>query len=96
MLQNTLRCFDRHKPYRERPLKVNVIDQPQPQTSEISASLLAIPKHEEDLFKALSSLVNLIHQSYREQNKSVLTYLAENEHVQIDDKRNVVIIHSKS
>jgi len=35
-------------------------------------------------------------QSYREQSKILLTYLAENEHVQIDDKKNEVLIQGKS
>jgi len=35
-------------------------------------------------------------QSYRKQSKRLLTYLTENEHLKIDDKKNEVIIHDKS
>ena len=64
ILQNILRCVDRHEPYRERPLKVNVIDQPQHPSSEGSISPPEQPMQEkEDLSKALSIVVNLMAQS---------------------------------
>ena len=65
LLQNALRRVNKHKPYREKPLKVNVIDQP----SENSET----PK-KEDL---LTSVVDLLPQSYREQSKRLLAYLAD-------------------
>jgi len=65
-------------------LKVNVFDQLQ--ISE-SCETLKMAKQEESLSKVSSSVVDLLSHSNREQIKSLLTYLAKNEHVQIDDKR---------
>ena len=61
LLQNSLQRFEKHKFYRERLLKVNVTDQPQ--NSESSETSKA-PKQEEDLFKFLSIVVDLMPQSY--------------------------------
>ena len=80
MLQSALRRVDKHKPYREKPIKVNVIDHPP--TSESSKTLRA-PKQEEDLSKVTSSIVDLMPHSYCEQSKRHLTYLAENEHLHV-------------
>jgi hypothetical protein len=65
LFQNALRLFNKYKPYREKLLKVNVIDQP----SDNSET----PK-KEDL---LTSVVDLLPQSYREQSKRLLAYLAD-------------------
>ena len=35
-------------------------------------------------------------QLYRQQIKRLLTYLAENEHIQVDDKKNEVLIQGNS
>ena len=61
---------------------LNFIDQPQNSTPAPSP-----PKHEEDLSKFLANVIHLMPPSYYEQSKRPLTYLAENEHVQIDKKR---------
>ena len=84
MLQNSIRRVDKHKPYVERPLKLNAIDQHQnpPQTPP---PLNPQKQDEADLSKVSSSIVDLMPLSSREQSKRLLTYLAENEHIQIDD-----------
>ena len=46
--------------------------------------------------KALPSVVDPSPQSYCEQSKTLVIYLAENEHVQIDDKKCEVIKTSQS
>ena len=50
-------------PIMKKPLKVKVIDHTQPQSSEILKPL----RQEEDLLKALASVVDSLPQSYREQ-----------------------------
>ena len=88
MLQNALWRMER--PYRERLLNVNIIDQsqnlpsaPPSQTWHNKRPLKS--KQDEDLSKALSSFVDQVLHLYREQNKRLLTYCTENEHLQIDD-----------
>ena len=63
-----------------------------------STSPLVSPpqKQEEDLSEALSSIIDLMLHSYREQCKRLFTYLAENKHVKINDKKNEVIINGKT
>ena len=70
---------------------MNAIDQPQSQNSPPAPP--PPPKQEEDFSK---DLTNLMPRSYREQSKRLLTYFTKNEHVQIDEKKNEVIILSKS
>ena len=53
-------------------------------------------QEEKDISKGLLSFVELMPQSYQEPSKRLLTYLTENEHLKIDDKKNEVIIHDKS
>jgi hypothetical protein len=48
LLQNTLRYVDKHKPYREKPLKVNVIDQLS-ESAESSETSKTPEQKEEDL-----------------------------------------------
>ena len=87
--------MDKHKPYRERPLKVNVIDHNKEMTPSSSSSTI-IPKEEEDLSKVMTSVADLMPHSYREQCKRLLTYLNDSEHVQIDANGNQVVIHGKT
>ena len=99
LLQNALRRVDKHKPYRERPLKVNVIESNKemtPSSSSSSSSTTIIPKEEEDLSKVMTSVADLMPHSYREQCKRLLTYLNDSEHVQIDANGNQVVIHGKT
>jgi len=84
LLQNALQRVDKHEPYRETSLKVNIIHQTQPLNIPTSVPL---SKQEEDLCKALSSIVHKMYHSYQKQSKILLPYIAENEHVQIDDKK---------
>ena len=89
--------MDKHKPYRERPLKVNVIDHNTEMTpSSSSSSSTIIPKEEEDLSKVITSVADLMSHSYREQCKRLLTYLNDSEHAQIDANGNQVVIHGKT
>ena len=59
MLQNALGLVDRHKPYCERPLKVNVTDEPPISESSTLPPALSPPKQEEDFSKVLISVVDL-------------------------------------
>jgi len=54
LLQDAIRDVDKHKPDRERPLGVNVIDQAQ------NSETVKVPKQEEDLSKVLSGVVGLM------------------------------------
>ena len=44
----------------------------------------------------MASAVNLLPQSYGEECKRLLTYLAESEHIKMDGKKNEVVIHRKT
>ena len=92
MLLNAIRRVDRYKPYRKIPLRLDVIDQTQPQR----LVTLKPPKLQKDLSKALVSVANLLPQSHLKQCKIFLTYLDENDNVQINDKKNEILIHCQT
>ena len=63
------------------PFDVSIIINPTAKHPSKEISLIKL-----QFLKVLSSVVDLMPQSYREQSKRLLTHLAENEHVQIDDE----------
>ena len=95
MLQNVFRRVNKHKPYPKRPLNVNFIDQRPSSESSTSSPIRSLKQQEGDLSKGLSSVVDRMPQSYHEQSKRLLTYLAESEHLPIDDKKNEVLVYGK-